>query len=40
MKTKGIFVFQRDIRIEDNRALNALLKVCDEVYPIFIFTPE
>ncbi len=36
---RGIFLFHRDLRAVDNNALNALLDVCDEVYPIFILDP-
>ena len=36
----GLFIFRRDLRIEDNTTLLSLQKVCEKVYPIFIFTPE
>lgn len=36
---RGIFLFHRDLRHVDNTALNALLEVCDEVYPVFILEP-
>lgn len=36
----GIFIFTRDLRIEDNRALYELSKKCDNIYAIFVFTPE
>lgn len=36
----GLFVFRRDLRIIDNTGLNALAKLCKNVYTIFIFTPE
>ena len=35
-----IFIFRRDLRIEDNTTLNYLLKNYDNVIPLFIFTPE
>jgi deoxyribodipyrimidine photo-lyase len=38
-----IFIFRRDLRINDNLALNALLKRCEEgevILPIFIFNKE
>lgn len=37
MKTLGIHVFRRDLRLEDNTALNALLKSVDRVVPVFVF---
>ena len=36
----GLFIFRRDLRVEDNTTLSILQKVCAKVYPIFIFTPE
>lgn len=33
----GVFIHRRDIRIEDNTALNKSLRECDQVIPIFIF---
>ncbi len=36
----GIFIFRKDLRIEDNRGLNKLSKVCNSILPIFIFDPE
>lgn len=36
-KSLGIHVFRRDLRLEDNTALNALAQVVDEVLPVFIF---
>ena len=35
----GIFIFRRDLRIEDNRGLNELSKKCQNIIPIFIFDP-
>jgi deoxyribodipyrimidine photo-lyase len=35
----GIFIFRKDLRIEDNRGLNKLAKVSKEILPIFIFDP-
>lgn len=37
---RGLFVFRRDLRIDDNSALNAALQRCDEVYTCFIFNPR
>lgn len=37
---KGIFLFHRDLRIEDNIGLNHASKQCNKVYCCFIFTPE
>ena len=34
---KNIYWFKRDLRVEDNRALNKCLEESNEVYPIFIF---
>lgn len=36
----GIFLFHRDLRVVDNTSLNALTAICDEIVPVFIFTPE
>lgn len=38
----NIFIFRRDFRINDNYALNSLIKECDNkgIYPMFIFNPE
>lgn len=35
----GIFIFRKDLRFEDNRGLNKLAELCDEILPIFIFDP-
>lgn len=35
----GIFIFRRDLRIEDNRGLIKLSEECEEIMPIFIFDP-
>ena len=40
MYDNGLFIFRRDLRIEDNTSLNEAIKQCKNVYPIFIFTPE
>lgn len=37
---KGLFIFRRDFRIDDNTALYEANKMCEEIMPIFIFTPE
>jgi len=37
--SRGLHIFRRDIRIEDNTALNQALNECGEVIPCFIFTP-
>ncbi len=36
----GLFVFRRDLRTVDNNGLNLLSKLCNNLYTIFIFTPE
>lgn len=37
---KGLFIFRRDFRIKDNLALNKAHNECEQIYPVFIFTPE
>lgn len=37
MKKKGIHIFRRDLRLEDNTALNTLAREVDEIIPVFIF---
>ena len=37
---KGIHIFTRDYRLYDNTSLNELIKLCDKVYTIYIFTNE
>jgi deoxyribodipyrimidine photo-lyase len=34
---KSLFVFHRDLRLEDNTALNKALSVSSEVFPVFVF---
>jgi deoxyribodipyrimidine photo-lyase len=36
----GLFIFRRDLRIIDNNGLNLLNENCQNVFTIFIFTPE
>jgi|688.fasta_scaffold270363_2 deoxyribodipyrimidine photo-lyase len=36
----GLFIFHRDLRIIDNKALLKACNTCDNVYLIFIFTPD
>ena len=36
----GLFIFRRDYRIVDNTGLNFLNTLCENIYTIFIFTPE
>ncbi len=40
MFENGLFIFRRDLRIQDNIALNLASEQCKHVYPVFIFTPE
>ena len=40
MFENGLFIFRRDLRIQDNIGLNLAMEQCKKVYPIFIFTPE
>lgn len=37
---KGLYIFRRDFRIVDNRALSETIRNCDEMVLVFIFTPE
>lgn len=36
-KRRGVFIFRRDLRLEDNTGLNRALAECDEVVPAFVF---
>jgi deoxyribodipyrimidine photo-lyase len=40
MISKTLFIFRRDLRLEDNRGLISALSESDSVIPAFIFTPE
>jgi len=40
MVKNGLFVFRRDLRIDDNMALYNATKQCDNLFTCFIFTPE
>lgn len=40
MYQKALFIFRRDLRLEDNRGLLFALEEAKEVIPCFIFTPE
>jgi len=33
----AVFVFRRDLRLEDNTALFHALRLCEQVVPIFLF---
>ena len=35
---KGLIWFRTDLRLDDNPALNAAIKECDEVLAIYIFS--
>lgn len=37
---KGLFIFRRDLRVQDNLGLYELLKKCDEVNCVFILDPN
>ena len=37
---QGLFLFHRDLRIDDNVGLRELCRRCTKVYTCFIFTPE
>lgn len=36
----AVFIFRRDLRVEDNTALLSCLENHEKVYPIFVFSPE
>lgn len=36
-KSIGIHIFRRDLRLQDNTALNVLAEIVDEILPVFIF---
>ena len=40
MKEKSIFIFRRDLRLEDNTGLLKAMKESKKIIPLFIFTPE
>jgi deoxyribodipyrimidine photo-lyase len=40
MYENGLFIFRRDLRIQDNIGLNLAVNECKYVHTIFIFTPE
>lgn len=40
MHNLGLYIFRRDLRIQNNNALYHALKECKQIIPIFIFTPE
>jgi deoxyribodipyrimidine photo-lyase len=40
MYNLGLYIFRRDLRIQNNMAFSHALKQCKQVLPIFIFTPE
>lgn len=40
MFENGLFIFRRDLRIQDNIGLNLATEQCKNIYPIFVFTPE
>lgn len=40
MRARSIYLFNRDLRIEDNELLRRATEESDLVYPIFVLTPE
>jgi len=36
----GLFIFRRDLRLEDNKALYECVTQCERVHACFVFTPE
>ena len=39
MYEKSLFWFRRDLRLQDNNALNHCIQNSKNIYPVFIFTP-
>lgn len=39
-ETVNVFIFRRDFRLLDNRGLNELTNLPEQILPIFVFTPE
>lgn len=37
---KGLFIFRRDLRLQDNTALNKALAACEKIIPCFIIDPR
>ena len=37
---KSLFIFRRDLRLQDNTALNQALRLSNHVLPVFIFDPR
>lgn len=40
MQEASIFIFRRDLRIQDNLALNKLIQMKTKIIPVFIFNPD
>ena len=36
----ALFIFRRDLRLDDNTGLLKALSLAEEVYPVFIFDPR
>jgi deoxyribodipyrimidine photo-lyase len=36
----AVFIFRRDLRLDDNTGLLKALKLAEKVYPVFIFDPR
>ena len=37
---KSLFIFRRDLRLQDNTGLNEALRLSEQVLPCFIFDPR
>lgn len=40
MKNNGLYIFTRDLRIQDNNGINKAVSMCDYVYTTFFFNKE
>jgi deoxyribodipyrimidine photo-lyase len=40
MADRGIFIFRRDLRLQDNTGLNLALRECDKVAAVFVLDPR
>ncbi len=40
MAERGIFLFRRDLRLQDNTGLNRALRECDQVALVFVLDPQ
>lgn len=40
MKKRGIVWFRQDLRLHDNEAIHEAVKLCDEIYYVYVFDPR